>query len=150
MITKFMVKDLNLECLREEIANAGLPEQSNMLIAGFHLLNKRTYNPFRSGREVIATATGQPDTWAEPGELQFRYDPELTSAQEDDLDRVLMAHQATNLSRMQINQDQDVLDCEAIAENYRNWSSLNNPAKDENARLVARLICRNQDRSLDL
>ncbi len=149
MITKFMTKDLNLECLQQELVSAGLPAEVGMLIAGFHYINKRLYEPFTEP-EVIASATGQPDTMGLPGELQFRYDPALTPSQESDLNRVLAAHNADALSSGQSNQDQDATDCAIIADNYTNWSSLNNPAKDENARLVSRLVARNQDRTLDI
>ena len=148
VLIKIMDKDLNLECLQEEMIAAGLPEVG-MLIAGFHLQNRRLYSPFTEP-EVIARATGKDDVIAQPGELQFRYDPPLTVGQKRTLDQVLLAHDATVLSTMQKNKDQDDADCLAIAENYRNWATLNSSAKDENARLVARLIARNQDRSLDL
>ena len=149
MIKKFMVKDLNLECLQEELVAAGLPSKVGMLIAGFRKETRRLYVPFTEP-EVIATSTGQPDVIGEPGELQFRYDSALDARQERTLNEALVAHDASVLSTMQKNQDQDVVDVAIIAENYRNWGSLNDTEKDENARLVARLLARNQDRGLDL
>lgn len=147
-ITKIMNKDLNLSLLQEELRAVGLGEQG-LVTAGFDRWKKQELHPFTE-RRAFAWATGQPDNFADPGELRFRYDPPLDAAQEAILDGVLAAHDATVRSREQTSRIQDTADALTLADNVRNWRRLTRAQKDENDRIVTRLAARLQDRGLDL
>ncbi len=145
-LVKFMNKDMNFERLREEIIAAGLPSGFGALLAGFTRINGRLYEPFLT-TQVISTASdpgGGPDITdsADPGELRFRFDPDLTGPQETTLDGVLTAHDATNLSTGQQNNDSDIAAIAPLVSNYQNWGSLNAAQKDNNHRQLTRLVAR--------
>lgn len=149
-----MNKDMNFERLREEMSVAGLPTDFGALLAGFTNINNRLYEPFAS-TQVISTATdpaGGPDITdsAEPGELRFDYVPDLTGPQQATLDGVLAAHDATNLSTGQQNDDTDIVAIPALVSNFQNWGSLNAAAKDNNHRQLTRLVARLLDSSRDI
>lgn len=153
-LVKFMNKDLNFERLREEMSVAILPVSFGSLIAGFTQVNKRLYEPFLS-TQVISSSTdpgGGLDITdsADPGELRFNFDPDLTAAQETTLDGVLTAHDATNLSTNQQNKDTDIAAIAPLVSNYQNWGSLTPAQKDNNQRQLTRLVARILDSAQDL
>ena len=153
-LIKFMNKDMNFERLREEIIAAGLPDGFGALLAGFNQVNRRLHEPFAS-RQVISRSSdpgGGPDITdsADPGELRFRHDPDLTGPQETTLDGVLTAHDATNLSTGQTNSDTDIAAIAPLVSNYQNWGSLTPAEKDNNHRQLTRLIARLLDGAQDL
>jgi hypothetical protein len=143
-----MNKDLNFGLLMQEMAAAGVPIQG-VLIAGFNHVGSGHYVPFVS-TQVIATATGQPDVTAEPGELQFRNDPALTGPQETALDGVLTAHDETQQSDIEVNRSADIVAKDLLIDRYQNWGTLSNAQKDTVLENLCRVVARLIDRSTNI
>ncbi len=153
-LIKTMNKDMNFERFHEEMSVAGLPTDFGALLAGFNRISQRLYEPFLS-TQIISRSTdpaGGPDITdsADPGELRFNFDPDLTAPQETTLDGVLTAHDATNLSTNQQNRDSDIAAIAPLVNNYQNWGTLSNPEKDNNHRQLTRLVARLLDSAQDL
>lgn len=150
-LVKFVVKDLNMSLLREELEAIGISE-FGLLMAGFNSRPEERYEPFAS-RQVIArrdTPTGVVEESADPGELRFRFDPVLSAAEETALDSVLVVHDATGFSSAQINRKADRDAVAPLVANFKNWGALNSPAKDNNHKQLTRLVARLLDRSEDI
>ena len=145
---KFAIKNINLELLREELVAVSVPVQG-LLMAGFHRLNARVYEP-NAATQVIARASGRPDVTAEPGELKFKNDPALTLDEEVALDAVLSAHDATNLSAGQRNDDTDSAAIPALVNAFRNWDTRTPAQKDNILRQLTRLVARLLDSSQNM
>ena len=145
----FADKNINPGRLHDELEQSTIGLPNGIKWAGFTSPNARVYEPFTETR-VIATSTGQPDVTADPGELHFRYDPELTGVQEDVLEQLLLDHDHTQLSRQQQNEDSDAAAIAPLINNYQNWGSLNAAAKDNNHRQLTRLVARLLDKSQDV
>jgi len=153
-LVKIANKDINFERLREEMDAAGLPAGFGALIAGFNSINNRLHQPFLT-TQIISRASdpaGGPDITdsADPGELRFRFDPDLTAPQEATLDGLLTAHDATNLSTAQQNNDTDIAAIPPLVSNYNSWGSLTLAQKDNNHRQLTRLVARLLDGQQDL
>ncbi len=129
-IVKFAIKDINPDRLRDEFELAVLVP-SGILFAGFHSISNRLMEPFLT-TEVIATHTGLPDTTAEPGELHLNYPSDPGAP----LDTLLAAHNATNLSNSQLNEDRDAAAAIAHKNAFDNWDTLTAIQKD-NANMQA-------------
>ena len=143
-IIKFVIKDINPDRLRDELTTAGiLPE--GLLFAGFHRITNRLMEPFTE-TEVIATATGKPDVTADPGEFHFRYPSDPGAI----LDTVLVAHDATLLSKSQQNSDNDATAIPILVNRYQNWNTLTKEQKDNTLRQITRLVARLLDSAQDL
>lgn len=150
-VIKFMNKDLNLGRLQEELEAVGFSE-SGLLLAGFENTGKEQYKP-NAARKVIATQTRGDDVTedsADPGELRFTLERELSVPQDDALNRVLVAHDATVLSKSQMNQDTDSIQVETLISNYENWATLTPSQLAENTKILTRMVARLHDRSNDL
>jgi hypothetical protein len=143
-----MNKDLNFGLLMQEMAAAGVPIQG-VHIAGFDHVGSGHYVPFAS-TQVIATSTGQPDVTAEPGELQFRNDLALTGPQETALDGVLVAHDETQQSDVEVNRSADIVAKDLLIDRYQNWVGLSNAQKDTVLQNLCRVVARLIDRSTNL
>ena len=150
-VIKFMNKDLNLGRLQEELEAAGFPE-TGLLLAGFERTGKEQYKP-NAARKVISTQTSGgtvTEDFADPGELRFSFERELSIPQDEALGRVLANHDATMMSKSQINQDVDAIQVETLISNYENWATLTPAQLSENTRLMTRMVARLHDRSNDL
>jgi hypothetical protein len=148
VVIKFADKNINPDRLHDELIAASI-EPEGMLWAGFDRINNRLMEPFAETR-VIATATGQPDTTADPGELHFRYPVALTAPQDAALDQLLLDHDHLQLSTAQQNKDLDEQAIPALISNFQNWGSLTPAQKDNNHRQLTRLVGRLLDSSQDV
>ena len=154
MLVKIANRDLNLPRLRQEIVEAGLPSGYGLLVAGFNRSNDVVghYVPF-TVRSEIARRDG-PDgpiiDSADPGELRFRFDPDLTSPQEITLDGVLAAHDWTVLSTTQARKQEDRDAIPILVDRFKNWDSLNSSEKDSVLKQLTRLVARILDSSQDI
>ncbi len=108
MVTTIKIanKNINLELLFEELGIAVPATSFGLLMAGFHKLNTRVYEP-NATTQVIATSTGQPDDTADPGELRFKHSVVLTAPAEAALDATLTAHDGSQTTAEQDRQDLD-------------------------------------------
>ena len=129
-LIKIVVKDFNQDLLSQQMGTAGLLGGS-LLWAGFDRINRRIYAP-----SALHGNT--------PGELVFRYDPHLTEAQQDALDVILAAHDATQLSSNQQNKAQDEIDRQRFVQTFQDWDTLTATQQlnrtQELFRVVARLV----------
>jgi len=151
MITliKFMNKDLDLDLFKQEYLVAGLPEYG-MLLAGFTRMGRQQYEPFAS-TQIISSQTdpgGGPDITdsADPGELRFRYEVALTAPQEAALDALLIAHDATQKSDIQIEREKDVTAKDQFIETFHDWDTLTALQKDNRTQELFRVVARLLDR----
>lgn len=150
--TKFVATDINPARLMEDIANASLP-QPGMLYAGFDS-GKRIYTRFTETREIatVTDASGTTSFFADPGELRFTYDPDLSLSEQAALDAVLAAHDHLSLSVEQERQDKDVSVLVQVTNNLKkaNWTVLTSSSKQETIRRALQLLFRNNNfRDLD-
>lgn len=135
-LIRIVVKDFNQHRLREEMDAAGLLG-GGLLWAGFEELDRRIFTP-----SAVHGNT--------PGELRFKYDPPLTAPQETALDGVLAAHDSTNLSRSQINQDQDEVDRQNFITTFQDWNTLTNAQQLNRCRQLFRVVARLVDSRTDI
>ncbi|MCK5652550.1 MAG: hypothetical protein KAJ42_14275 [Gemmatimonadetes bacterium] len=146
-VVKIADKNLNLSLLLDQIRAAGLT-QEGLLVAGFEHVGSQRYRPF-TVRTVIGKS-GDVEDFADPGELRFRFPDPLTGAEDTALDGVLTAHDATQSSSDQQNKQADQDAIAPLVANYRDWATLTDAQKDNNARQVTRLVARLLDSTQDL
>lgn len=142
VLVKIANKNLNLELLREElgvaVASAG---NFGLLMAGFHKLNNRVYEP-NATTQVIATSTGEPDDTAEPGELRFKTTAVLSAPAQAALDAALTVHDSTQLTSEQARVDQDAGDAVILLNDFNNFDSMNDTERAVVYKRMLRAIVR--------
>ncbi len=131
-----VVKDFNQELLGQEMQAAGLLG-GGLLWAGFDKINRRVYSP-----SAIHGNT--------PGELRFKYEPELTEAQQVTLNGILAAHDSTQLSTGQTNKAQDEIDRQNFVDTFNDWNTLTNVQQLNRTRELFRVVARLVDSRTDL
>ena len=146
-VTKFAVKNLNLPLLLEQIVTAGLT-QRGLLLAGFLNTASDQYTPLAARTEI--GRSGNVSDFADPGELRFTFGRALTPAEDTALDGVLTAHVSTVRTTDQQNKQTDRDSVDPFVANHRNWNTLTDVEKDDNAREVTRAVARLLDSSQDL
>ena len=142
--TKFVVGDINRDKLQEDTSDAGLPVPGT-LYAGFDS-GPRIYTRFTETRVIssITDASGTTNFTADPGELRFTFDPDLTPAEEATLDAVLLAHDPLTLSIEQEREDKDAAIIDQITTNLKkdNWVALSAADRQETIRRGLQLLFR--------
>lgn len=137
-LIKIVVKDFNQDLLGEEMA-AVVPSLlgGGLLWRGFDRLNRNVYTP--------STVHG-----GTAGELVFKYDPELTAPREAQLDVVLAAHDATQLSSGQQNKAQDEIDRQNFVQTFNDWDTLTDAQKLNRTKELFRVVARLVDSRTDI
>ncbi len=135
-LSKIKLKDFNGDLLHQELVAAGLSE-NHLTWTGFESIRGSQYTP----SDVHGF---------KPGELVFHYDPELTSAQESALDTILDAHDATLLSKGQINKDVDMAAIPDFVAASRNFSTFSRTEQNALLERLFRQVVRLTDRSTDI
>jgi len=135
-LVKNVVKDFNQERLHEEMAAQGLTG-GGLLWAGFERLNRRVYTP--------SNAHGHT-----PGDMHFKYDPELTAPQETTLDAILAAHDHTQVSKFQGHRDTDEQDRQDFVQTFNDWPGLTLAQQLTRTRRLFRVVARLLDSQTDL
>ena len=136
LIKKIHVKDFNPDKLREELEAAGGGFVQSTVWAGFDSVSDRLYTPMQARRAVGSSSVNGVQTidYADPGELRFVTPRDITPAEDDGLETILVAHNAATLSQAQIeaDADEDVFDA-LIAEkkpiyvgHLNNWDTYTN------------------------
>ncbi len=138
---KIAEKNINLDLLFEELGIVVASVNFGLLMAGFHKLNNRVFEP-NASTQVIATSTGQPDDTAEPGELRFKHSVALTVPAEDALDAALAAHNPTLLTAEQTRVDLDATEAQQLLTDYNNFDSMNAGQKDVVYKRMLRTVVR--------
>ncbi len=152
-LIKVRVKDFNGALLQQQLKAGSIPP-GGLLWAGFHRQEDNIYEPFVEV-ETIGRRTN-PDGGddildiAEPGELRFRFEPDLTPAQETLLNSILTNHDSTQFSEGQRNQATDLTAKDLLISRYQNWDSLNPQEKDVVLKNLTRLVARLIDRSTNI
>ncbi len=146
------VKDFNRDLLHEQIR--GILPEANILWAGFNLRDRRfsLYGP-NAGTKVVSSHS-QPDgstveVTAEPGEMKWRFPHDLTPDQEVSFDAILAAHDATEKSSGQLQEEREKTAAAAFKSNAENWDSLTSEQKDNNARQLTRFMARVLDGTIE-
>lgn len=138
-------KNINLPLLREELDAAPFPPRG-FLMAGFEGVGDGQYEP-NATREAIGSRTdpeGGPDIviMADPGELYVKTATMLTGGQNNRLDNVLAAHDATQQTAEQGRDLTDTADFNVLLNALQNWNTLTNAQKDMAQRRALRLLLR--------
>ncbi len=145
IVVKFHVKDFNADLLRLELDGTGVPAYGGPSWRGFELnRTSELYEPIPE-RKVVATHTGLPDTFAEPGELHFQFRNPLTGPEDAALVGVLNAHDATVRTPNQQRETQDEADLVELLSDYLAWDGLNNQAKFVVLKRLLRVVIRELD-----
>jgi hypothetical protein len=142
MVYKYKIvnKNINLEKLTEEMTAAGF-SNFGFLLAGFNRLNDRVHQP-NAAQKVIATSTGQPDDLADPGEIRFRTEEELTGQEETDLDAVYAAHDYTILTAEQTRIDVDLIDIDQLLVDFGNFDGMTQGQVNTTIKRALRVLVR--------
>ena len=115
VVVKTFEKVFNSAKLQEEL-QAALVGPQGITWAGFDRLDDRRYQP-APGPRVISRVTINgvvTEDIAQPGELRFVYENELTPEEDGVLDGVLGAHDAALLTLLQQEEDQDAVDFDEL------------------------------------
>ncbi|MHC4236842.1 MAG: hypothetical protein ACYSSM_01035 [Planctomycetota bacterium] len=150
-VQKFAVKNLNFELLKEELAASIVPE-FGARISGFNRVGDSIYEPFVGTQPIASRSVGDTTVieTAEPGQLDFRFDVALTSAQDLALDLVLESHDSTGFSVAQTNKRADIDAIPRMVQTYQDWATLDATQKDNRTRELFRLIARVIDSTTDI
>jgi len=135
-LIKNVVKNFNQERLHEEMLAQNLVG-GGLLWAGFERLNRRVYSPSNVHGHT-------------PGDLHFKYEPELTPGQEATLDGILAAHDATQRSTFQRHKDTDEQDRQDFIDTFNDWPTLTVAQQLNRTRRLFRVVARLIDATTDL
>jgi hypothetical protein len=145
--TLIATTNINLELLREEIAAAGLVS-AGILMAGFHLLRPSGLYGLNPARKEIGRRTDPADptqdiiTFADPGEIKFKFDATLTAPQEATLAATLAAHDPLLFTQAQQQQIDHKASAATLKNIYQQWNSLTPAQKDAGTREAIRRLAR--------
>jgi len=140
--------DVNLSLLKEEIAAAGLP-QMGLGIRGMTSVRNEIFADLFvrfPSTQVIVTKTGEPDVTAEPGEINFKTQVALTTAEEITLAAVLTAHDATQRTVEQVRAKEHRESSVTLKNIYQQWDTLTPAQKDSGTKEAIRRLARVIDR----
>jgi len=139
-LIKVHLKDFNASKLSEELS--GIPVRVSFagFVPSLPGSDRLIFTPASQRREVERRFDGKGLTVveADPGEMYFDSDRELTAEEIVQLDAILSSHDSANLTAEQVRQDQDRTDLEELRRMYD--VGVAPPA----LRLAVRLILRTQ------
>jgi hypothetical protein len=150
-VQKFALKNLNFELLTQEL-NASIVREFSVRISGFNSLNNFIYAPFAQAQVIARRSVGDTtvEETAEPGQLDFRFEDALTSAEDLALDLVLETHDAMQFSTGQTNNKADRDAIPRMVQTYQDWTTLDAAQKDNRTRELFRLMARMIDSATDI
>lgn len=141
IIQKISIKDFNVSLLHEQLA--GLPVL-NLSWAGFNRLDDLRRTPFPEESRIVGYSSGSGNDVALRGEIRFNISQALTPAEDTNLNGILAAHNATQLTLEQQRQVQDGNDLDQIRTGFQNWDALTNTQKFAVLKLAIRCLLRRE------